>query len=213
MGRFTDIIFRIRENSVTIQPGIAVYIIRCILRGLEVLHDNDYVHSDIKPANIMISRLGNIKIIDYGRAIRQNEKMTFLLGTPLYMAPETHMREPNAIQSDLFSVGLVGLEMLCGKSPIKNGPEDYLLEQKLTLISRLEDILPTHVLENAELVDILKRFIEPNPYKRYGNAVDADAGDQGLRVIHKQLSQLGKDAEYGREIRTYLAKILPHPHM
>ncbi|NCD34982.1 MAG: serine/threonine protein kinase [Spartobacteria bacterium] len=208
-AHYTDVIFRIQENRVTIQPGIAVYIIRSILRGLEILHDNDYVHSDIKPANIMISRLGNIKIIDYGRAIRQNEKMTFLLGTPLYMAPETHRREPNAVQSDLFSVGLVGIEMLCGVPPIKNGSEEFLLEQKMTLIERLDEILPPHVLENTFLVEILKRFIEPDPYKRYGNAVDADAGDQGLRVIHRQLSQLGKDAEYGRELKYFMSKTLP----
>jgi serine/threonine protein kinase len=73
------------------------------------------VHSDVKPSNIMIDRLGYVRLIDYGRANIINERLSFLLGTPLFMAPEMHRREYALSQSDLFSVGLVGLEMLRGE--------------------------------------------------------------------------------------------------
>ena len=88
--RFTDVVFRLENGKVMIQPGIALYILRQALRGLETLHEMGFIHSDIKPANIMIDRLGYVKLIDYGRAMLANEKITLLLGTPVYMAPEAH---------------------------------------------------------------------------------------------------------------------------
>ena len=88
--RLTDVVFRLENGKVMIQPGIALYILRQALRGLETLHEMGFIHSDIKPANIMIDRLGYVKLIDYGRAMLVNEKITLLLGTPVYMAPEAH---------------------------------------------------------------------------------------------------------------------------
>lgn len=210
-GHFTDIIFRLNDGKIAIQPGVAIYILRGILRGLEVLHDMSYVHSDIKPSNIMINRLGDPKIVDFGRATRVGEKLTFLIGTPMYMAPETHQREPNAIQSDIFSLGLVALEMLRGEPllDISAKSENELLDFKLSLADRIEQYLPRHVLENNILVSILKKFIDPDPMRRFGDAADAEAGEHGLRVIHKQLAQLGQDAEYGRELMAYMDRLSP----
>jgi serine/threonine protein kinase len=208
--QFTDIIFRLDNGKVAIQPGVAIYILRGILRGLEVLHDMDYVHSDIKPSNIMINRLGNPKIVDYGRATRVSETMSFLIGTPLYMAPETHRRNPNVVQSDIFSLGLVALEMLRGEPllDVSNYSEEDLLRTKEELPARLDSILPPHILENEILVSIIRRFIDPDPTRRFGHAGDAEAGENGLRVIHKQLAQLGQDAEYGRELKAYMDKLM-----
>ena len=85
--RFNDVIFREQNGRRMIQPGIALYVLRQVLRGLETLHEMGFIHSDVKPANIMIDRLGYVKLIDYGRAMLANEKITILLGTPVYMAP------------------------------------------------------------------------------------------------------------------------------
>src|SRR6056297_2977462 len=112
---FTNSIFRFEDNRVRIQPGVAVYIVRSALRGLEVLHNAGFLHSDIKPSNLMADKLGLVKLVDYGRAVQVNEKVSFLLGTPLYMAPETHLKKRSVIQSDIYSLGLVLLEMLRGQ--------------------------------------------------------------------------------------------------
>ncbi|MBU0678522.1 MAG: serine/threonine protein kinase [Verrucomicrobia bacterium] len=209
-SRFTDVIFRLDNGNVSIQPGIALYVMRQVLRGLETLHETGFVHSDIKPGNIMIDPLGYIKIIDFGRAVRPHEHMTFLFGSPVYMAPETHRRRPSLIQSDLYSIGLVGLEMLLGKPlmGMERNSEEDLLNFKLSLPDRLPDLLPAHVLKNAELVEVLRRFVEPDPSKRYASAEDAEVGDESLLTVHKQLAKVGKDAEYGRELQHYVEKIL-----
>jgi len=206
---FTDAIFRFDAGTLTIQPGVAIYIMRMLLRGLEILHEKGFVHSDIKPANIMIDRLGYIKLIDFGRAVVAKEKMTLLLGSPLFMAPETHRREPSLIQSDIYGVGLMGLEMLRGKPLISgNITEKDILDFKMTLPDRLPELLPEHVLQNAEFVSMLRRFIDPDPEKRFSNAVSAESDGEGLRLVHKQLTQLNKDTDYGRELGYYMNKLM-----
>lgn len=212
-ARFMDVIFRVEDNKIKIQTGIALYIMRQMLRGLETLHERGFVHSDIKPANIMIDRLGYVKLVDFGRAVKANEKMTILFGSPLFMAPETHRREPNVIESDIYSVGLVGLEMLRGE-PLVNMAgmtEKDLLDFKMSLPDRLPEILPSYVLQNSQLVRMIRRFIEPEAQKRYHKADEAESGKQGLRIVHQQLTQLGKDAEYGRELQAYISKIKAAP--
>jgi serine/threonine protein kinase len=210
-SRYTDVIFRLEGDRVSIQPGIALYIMRQVLRGLEALHEMGYVHSDIKPANVMVDRLGYVKLIDYGRAVRAHEEVTILFGSPLYMAPETHRRQPSLYQSDIYSVGLLGLEMLRGEPLVdaRDMTEKDLLQFKMELPDRLMDLLPEHVRKNQQFTGLLRRFVEPDPELRFRAAGDAESGNEGLRLVHKQLVQLGKDTEYGRELQGYLTRLLP----
>jgi eukaryotic-like serine/threonine-protein kinase len=211
-SRFTDVIFRLEGSKIRVQPGIAIYVMRMVLRGLEVLHARGFVHSDVKPSNIMIDRLGYVTLIDFGRAVGLNEKPAVLFGTPLYMAPEVHRRDPCLAQSDVYSTGIVGLEMLRGAPIIDpNLNDEDLYKFKLTLPARLPDLLPPHVRSNERFVHMLRRMIEPDPARRYATAEDAETGRDGLRLVHKQLALVGKDTEYGRELEEYLSKLPEHP--
>lgn len=207
---FTDVIFRIENGRLSIQPGVAIYIMRRVLRGLETLHDLGFVHSDVKPSNIMIDRLGYVRLIDYGRANIINERLSFLLGTPMFMAPEMHRREVALSQSDLFSVGLVGLEMLRGE-PLMTAAkftEADLLQMKLKVSENLHQLLPPHVSRNEQFVQVMRRLLDPDPLKRFGSAQEAESGKAGLILVHKQLALLGQDTEYGRELESYLDKLV-----
>ncbi|HAL91638.1 MAG TPA: hypothetical protein DCM68_01275 [Verrucomicrobia bacterium] len=209
--RFTDVIFRLENGKIMIQPGIALYILRQVLRGLETLHEMGFIHSDVKPANIMIDRLGYVKLIDYGRAMLVDEKITLLLGTPVYMAPETHSERVARTYSDLYSLGLVGLEMLRGERLFPadiNHSEPDLLKAKRELPTHLYDLLPDHVRKNAQFLILLQRFLEPNPAGRFATAEEAEVGSNGLSRLHKQLTLAGKDTEYGRELENYLSRIV-----
>ncbi len=209
-AHFMDAIFQVQGGKLRIQPGVALYIMRQVLRGLETLHEVGYIHSDVKPANIMIDRLGYVKLVDYGRAVMANEKLSFLLGTPIYMAPESHQREPSLLQSDIYSVGLVGLEMLRGEAlvPPAKWTETDMLNLKKQLPNQLYDLLPEYVRQNAQFVLLLQRFLDPDPRKRYPNAEEAEVGSQGLSQVHRQLARVGKDTEYGRELENYITKIM-----
>lgn len=209
-ANFTDVIFRLKDGRVAIQPGVVIYIIRRVLRALEGLHEAGFIHCDVKPANIMIDHMGYVKLIDYGRATLNNEKVSFLLGTPVYMAPEMHRREPAMIASDIYTVGLVILEMLRGEPlvPKPGMPENDLMKLKMGLAARLPDLLPEHVKRNEVFVGVLRRFLDPDPARRYANAQEAESGTQGLILVHKQLAMAGKDTEYGRELEKYLEKLV-----
>jgi eukaryotic-like serine/threonine-protein kinase len=208
---FTDVVFRLENDKIMIQPGIALYILRQVLRGLETLHEMGFVHSDVKPANIMIDRLGYVKLIDYGRAMLLDEKMTLLLGTPIYMAPETHEERIARAHSDLYSLGMVGLEMLRGErlfSTDKPQTEADLLQAKKGLLDHLYDMLPDHVRNNSQFLLLLQHFLDPNPAGRFRSAEEAEIGSHGLSMLHKQLTLAGKDTEYGRELENYLSRIV-----
>lgn len=194
------------EERHAVQPGVAFYILRKILRGLEVLHRFGYIHCDIKPSNIMIDRFGTVKLIDFGRAVsvHDDSKGNFL-ASPMYVAPEGHRRERITQRADLFSAGMVTAELLHGGFLIDpNSTEEELLEFKMTLAERLEELLPERLTSNETLMTILRRLVAANPADRYVSASDADAGAEGVRVLHQELALARLDADYGRELERYI---------
>ncbi len=206
-SHFMDVLFRIEDGQFRLQPGIAVYIMRKILLGLTVMHREGFLHGDIKPSNVMIDRNGSIKLVDFGRAGTIGEPINILLGSPLYMAPELHRLEPAIVQSDLFSAGLVGLEMIRGRIWDSAVEEENLLAEKKRLHESLEQVVPSYARENSLLIHVLKRFTHIDPALRYSNAAEAEDSERGLRGIHRQLAQLGMDAEYDRELQRYVEKL------
>jgi serine/threonine protein kinase len=209
-NRLTKPLFRMESDRLRLQPGVVVYMLRGALRGLERLHEDGFLHSDVKPGNVMVDRTGVVKLVDFGRAVRIGEQQAFLLGSPLYMAPESHRREPPGIASDLYSLGLVALELLRGE-PIapRNGiSEQDLLTIKAGLPVRLLDLVPSYVAANRELMAILRRFIEPNPADRFASAREAEVGSQGLLIIEKQLVQANLDTEHERDLSDYLDRLV-----
>lgn len=206
---FNNVIY----NEQGVQPGVALYIMRQALRGLEALHNAGFLHSDIKPANMMIDRLGIVKLIDYGRAVRVDEENTFLMGTPLYMAPEVHRLQGASIQSDIYSVGLVGMELLCNEPLVAMSAldEPKLLACKDRLVDILPKLLPEAVRENEYLIEMFQKFLHRDPAQRYASAAEAESGPDGLNQIHKQLALAGKDTEYDRELEKYVGKVLGSP--
>jgi serine/threonine protein kinase len=204
-----DCIFREENGGRALQPGVAVYVMRMMLKGLEALHQAGFIHSDIKPSNVMVDQFGYVKLIDYGRAVKPNEKVSILLGSPLYMAPENHRREPATEQSDIYGVGMVGLELLRGEPLVdaSHMTEEDLYNFKMDLPNRLHEILPQHVRENEAFVGVLSKFIDPDPQKRYRDVIVAETEQEGLRIVHKQLIASGKDIDYVRVLGSYMSRL------
>ena len=207
-NHFMNTLFCVKEARFMLQPGVALYILRKILLGLMVLHEAGYLHADIKPSNIMIDRMGSVKLVDFGRAVEIGERISILLGSPIYMAPETHRLEPGLAQTDLFSTGMVGLEMLGGENlqSFMDLTDEQLLGFKMTLVDRVESMLPSDFHKSKRLVQLLKRFLHPKPSHRYSSAQDAEESYYRLRGIYREMG-LDADTEYDRELLLYLQKI------
>jgi eukaryotic-like serine/threonine-protein kinase len=87
--------------------------------ALAVAHRKGVIHGDVKPANILITGEGRVKLSDFGmaRVFHRHSGTGQLLGTPAYWCPEQIMGRPQDARSDIFSLGGVLYEMLTGQSP------------------------------------------------------------------------------------------------
>lgn len=103
--------------------SVSMYIMREVLHGLQYIHNNNILHRDMKPDNIMISDDGGVKITDFGLAYRhENVRITnpgTYVGTPAYFPPEQLTGKPLTKASDIFSLGITFAEMLTGKNPFE----------------------------------------------------------------------------------------------
>ncbi len=99
-----------------------------ICAGLEYAHMRNIIHRDIKPSNVMVSNLGEIKIMDFGLAKIMTEAVqdkTVVRGTPLYMAPEQVEGIGVDHRSDLYAFGITLYEMATGVLPFSKGDVAY----------------------------------------------------------------------------------------
>jgi serine/threonine protein kinase len=90
-----------------------------VATALAVAHRKGVIHGDVKPANILISEDGRIRLTDFGmaRLASRDSPDSPLLGTPAYWCPEQILGKPQDGRSDIFSLGVVLYEMITGNSP------------------------------------------------------------------------------------------------
>jgi cGMP-dependent protein kinase len=107
-----------------LQDDDAKFYIGCLLLALEHLSDRNIVHRDLKPENIMICDDGYPKIIDFGAAKFVSGRTYTIIGTPHYMAPEVLTGRGYNTSIDLWSVGVMLYEFICGVCPFGDDETD-----------------------------------------------------------------------------------------
>lgn len=148
-------------------------IVEQIAKGLQAFHRMEMLHQDLRPENIMIDTTGTVKIIDFGstRVAGLMEMATpqiqeQMLGTLQYSAPEYFLGESGTPCSDLFSLASITYQMLTGKLPY--GAQ---VAKARTRAAQNKLVYQTVLHEDREIPawidDVLKRALQPNPYKRY----------------------------------------------
>ncbi|MFC1610952.1 serine/threonine protein kinase [Myxococcota bacterium] len=152
-----------------IPPNIAAIIALQAARALEYAHYRGVVHRDFKPSNLMITKEGEVKLMDFG--IARDEAFDDLtrpgtaLGTPAYMSPEQIMGERVDFRSDVFSFGIVLYQMLTGQKPFADDDTKSVLHRILNEpYNRPRRLFPDIPVK---LQRIVKKCMEKRPERRY----------------------------------------------
>ena len=162
-------LYDLLEMTDTLPPEVAAIIALQVSRALDYAHFRGLIHRDIKPANIMISKQGEVKLMDFG--IARDDTLSDLtetgtgLGTPSYMSPEQILGDKLDFRSDLFSVGICLYQMVTGQKPFVED-EARTVMQKI----RLDRFIAARKLNSKvprQLERILARLMEKMPANRY----------------------------------------------
>jgi serine/threonine protein kinase len=140
-----------------------------IARGLRAMHRQEMIHQDLKPENVMLDQHGVVKIIDFGSTkIAGIEEITTplardnILGTRNYTAPEYLKGFAGSNRSDIYSLGVICYEMLCGKLPYgKDLTARKLDKVRYRPASEHNDRIPDWV------DDALRKAVSVNPERRH----------------------------------------------
>ncbi|QDV51977.1 serine/threonine-protein kinase [Gimesia fumaroli] len=191
-----------------LKPGIAVAILRECLAALAALHRNDIIHCDMKPANIMLKRSGNAKIIDIGSAIDLNNLPSNQPCTPTYAAPEVLSGERATPQSDLASLGYILIEVITGFQPFANLKYAQLIKAKQNILQQLPQWFPDEEFALSEpLMKLIHRLVHPNPAERFASAEAADLGEDGAAEFHRLLVKSDLPSDYENELRLWIEEV------
>ncbi len=153
---------------------IVVFITSRVCRGLQYVFEKAaIVHRDVSPSNIMMTREGTVKLIDFGIAARSGTKSESLVGKPAYMAPEVIASLSMDNRSDVFSLGAVSYEMLTLDRLFKGETAEATLIEVVAGVMRSPRDLNPDVPQ--AVVEILSKTLERRLERRYSSAAELGA--------------------------------------
>ncbi|MBI3876800.1 MAG: serine/threonine protein kinase [Verrucomicrobia bacterium] len=126
----------LRQLIQSSDPSLADCVARILIDSAAALmhvHDNDFLHLDFKPENVIVTRNGSVRLVDFDLAqpLSENpEKMPNGSGTPAYMAPEQLLNEPVDRRADIFAFGVTAYELLTFKQPFNGKTQTETLRNK-----------------------------------------------------------------------------------
>uniref|UniRef100_A0A8C2VN18 non-specific serine/threonine protein kinase n=1 Tax=Chinchilla lanigera TaxID=34839 RepID=A0A8C2VN18_CHILA len=150
-GALTDIVTHTRMNEEQIAT-----VCLSVLRALSYLHNQGVIHRDIKSDSILLTSDGRIKLSDFGfcaQVSKEVPKRKSLVGTPYWMAPEVISRLPYGTEVDIWSLGIMVIEMIDGEPP-------YFNEPPLQAMRRIRDSLPPRVKDLHKVSSVLRGFLD-----------------------------------------------------
>ncbi len=167
------------HNDGPMPPRRALEVIADACQALNFSHQHGIIHRDVKPANIMISDAGAVKVMDFGiaRALADTgnrvTQTAAVIGTAQYLSPEQARGESVDARSDVYSLGCVLYEMLTGEAPFVGDSPVAVAYQHVR-----EDPIPPSQKRagiSAELDAVVLKALTKNPDNRYQSAAEMRA--------------------------------------
>lgn len=165
------------DDPAPIDPWQAAGLAAQVAEALDAAHRTGLVHRDIKPANLLLCGDGRVKVADFGiaKAVEDADltQPGLMVGTAKYLAPEQVRGEPVDPRTDIYSLGVVLYEMLCGRPPFRADTD------AATALARLhsEPLRPRQVRSGIPkaLDDIVTKAMAREPAQRFDSAADLRA--------------------------------------
>ncbi|SCU79881.1 LAFA_0B06238g1_1 [Lachancea sp. 'fantastica'] len=173
-GRSLDAIYKhLLQRGGRIGEKIIGKIAESVLKGLSYLQERKIIHRDIKPQNILLNDMGQVKLCDFGVSGEAvNSLATTFTGTSFYMAPERIQGQPYSVTSDVWSLGLTLLEVAQAKFPFDSGkmaanmPPIELLMLILTFTPELRDAPELNISWSKSFKSFIQYCLNKEPRDR-----------------------------------------------
>ncbi len=190
----------------------AVKLVTQVAAAVQFAHSQGTIHRDLKPGNVLLDQHGQPQVSDFGLARRLDAQHTLhatgdVVGTPAYMSPEQARGETADERSDVYSLGAVLYEILCGRSPFQAATPWEIVNQVLT-----EDPPPLRELNSSvprDLETICVKCLEKDPARRYASAQElADElirFENGEPILARPVGQLQRLLKWCRRNRRVAA--------
>ena len=176
-------------------------IMRQILEGLSHIHKAGIVHRDMKPANVMLTEGGGVKLTDFGiaRLTSMDATGAGMVGTPSYMAPEQFTGGEVDGRADVYACGVLLYEMVTGRKPFKGGGVEALFQAvrqgEIDPPSTLKPDLP------PAMDEVILKAMSVDPEDRYPDAA-ALAEALATSLPRADTSKIGDQTLLPRKART-----------
>jgi len=188
-----------------------------ICDALDYMHKHGIVHRDLKPENVMVGENDQIKLIDFGIAMKEDaRRLTFvnvssMLGTPDYISPEQVKGGRGDQRSDIYALGIMFYEMLTGRVPfVGPNPLAVMNERVLNEPKSPRELNPEI---SPELEEIIYRALERDPRHRYATANEMEwdlENQEQVGVEPRGIRPIGRGGKpaFNRKMLLYAAMAL-----
>ncbi|KAB7495056.1 Aurora kinase [Armadillidium nasatum] len=153
-------VLKAQPNGYFPEEQAAKYV-RQLALALQYCHSKKVIHRDIKPENLLLNYSGDLKIADFGWSVHApSSRRTTLCGTLDYLPPEMIEDKPHDENVDVWALGILCYELLCGSPPFEAESE----RMTYRLISRVEIRYPDHMTPGA--INLISKLLRYNPKER-----------------------------------------------
>jgi tRNA A-37 threonylcarbamoyl transferase component Bud32 len=165
------------DDPMPIDPWQAAGLAAQVAEALDAAHRAGLVHRDVKPANVLLCGDGRVKVADFGiaKAVAEADltQPGLMVGTAKYLAPEQVRGEPVDARTDIYSLGVVLYEMLCGRAPFTGDTDAAVALARL----QRDALRPRQVRAGIPrgLEDVVCRAMAREPADRFATAADLRA--------------------------------------
>jgi serine/threonine-protein kinase len=189
------------QNEPIAVQGRFARLVEQLCTALGYMHDKGWLHHDLKPDNILFSKGGDLKVIDFSLSMRKQGglgkvfagKVKTIQGTRTYIAPETIQKKYPTVQSDIYSLGITLFEVLAGQPPFTGSSPNELLRKHLAEKPAEPSAFNPNV--TAEADKVILRMLSKKPAHRPKDMAEVASEFRAINVFKRDPLELAAEEE------------------